>query len=281
MGLDDDGLKSKDEGKFDSKVDGHDDALGEFPPEYYQYELRGITIHSGTATGGHYFSYIRDRDVDDIEDGENEGWFEFNDTRVTPFDPRTIEQCCFGKKETPARFDKRTAHESAEQMFQDQMGGSNAFMLWYDRVGPKMTLYRSLDEPEVPFTGSPEIYQLIKKENVTFWKRRFISDRNYFSFLKDFVSRRDPPVVRLTYPNDAELKDITSDDVTSNDMNILYVQLGFRFMLGTLAGSPSSKSELPIWIKMISNILSMDTHSSIWLLSFVMKHKRILSQVIG
>ena len=31
------------------------------PPEYYCYDLVGITIHSGTANGGHYFSYIRER----------------------------------------------------------------------------------------------------------------------------------------------------------------------------------------------------------------------------
>ena len=34
------------------------------PKEYYQYDLCGITIHAGTANGGHYFSYIRERDDD-------------------------------------------------------------------------------------------------------------------------------------------------------------------------------------------------------------------------
>ena len=29
------------------------------PPEYYQYELRGIVVHTGTAECGHYYSFIK------------------------------------------------------------------------------------------------------------------------------------------------------------------------------------------------------------------------------
>ena len=27
----------------------------------YDYELIGVTVHTGTADGGHYYSFIRDR----------------------------------------------------------------------------------------------------------------------------------------------------------------------------------------------------------------------------
>ena len=27
----------------------------------YEYELMGVTVHTGTADGGHYYSFIRDR----------------------------------------------------------------------------------------------------------------------------------------------------------------------------------------------------------------------------
>jgi ubiquitin C-terminal hydrolase len=37
-----------------------------FPPmhplEYYDYELTGILVHTGTAESGHYYSFIRERD---------------------------------------------------------------------------------------------------------------------------------------------------------------------------------------------------------------------------
>lgn len=39
------------------------------------YELFSIMIHSGSASGGHYYAYIKD-----FSNGE---WFCFNDTSVT------------------------------------------------------------------------------------------------------------------------------------------------------------------------------------------------------
>ncbi|CAM9749263.1 unnamed protein product, partial [Sphacelaria rigidula] len=51
------------------------------------YRLKGIVAHQGTADRGHYYSLIRtDGDV----------WLEFNDRRVTPFDPTNIPRECFG-----------------------------------------------------------------------------------------------------------------------------------------------------------------------------------------
>jgi len=29
-------------------------------PDYYNYELVGIVVHSGTADSGHYYSYIKE-----------------------------------------------------------------------------------------------------------------------------------------------------------------------------------------------------------------------------
>ena len=36
--------------------------LGEYEDnDRYEYELIGVTVHTGTADGGHYYSFIRDR----------------------------------------------------------------------------------------------------------------------------------------------------------------------------------------------------------------------------
>jgi hypothetical protein len=47
------------------------------PDEYYEYVLRGCVVHTGSAHGGHYYSFIQER-----LEGDQEGkWYEFNDTR--------------------------------------------------------------------------------------------------------------------------------------------------------------------------------------------------------
>ncbi len=41
----------------------HDEDEGDKSEEshIYDYELIGVTVHTGTADGGHYYSFIRDR----------------------------------------------------------------------------------------------------------------------------------------------------------------------------------------------------------------------------
>ena len=43
----------------------------------FDYKLRGVVVHTGSADCGHYYSYI------EAKEGE---WFEFNDEDVYPFD---------------------------------------------------------------------------------------------------------------------------------------------------------------------------------------------------
>lgn len=62
-----------------------------FSDDYYDYKLKGVIIHMGTAESGHYYSYILDID-------QNK-WFEFNDIWVSEIDPNKISNECFGGQE--------------------------------------------------------------------------------------------------------------------------------------------------------------------------------------
>ena len=48
-----------------------------------------LSYLAGVARGGHYYSYIKERDG-------AERWFTFDDDRISPFDPANIEDECFG-----------------------------------------------------------------------------------------------------------------------------------------------------------------------------------------
>ena len=63
----------------------------------YLYELIGVTVHTGTADGGHYYSFIQDRVHRDQEDDR---WFMFNDAEVKPFDPKQLPAECYGGEMT-------------------------------------------------------------------------------------------------------------------------------------------------------------------------------------
>ena len=55
--------------------------------DYFQYKLKGVVVHMGTADFGHYISYIKIRD---------NKWLQFNDTEIKDFDLKTFENECFG-----------------------------------------------------------------------------------------------------------------------------------------------------------------------------------------
>ncbi|XP_015755638.1 PREDICTED: ubiquitin carboxyl-terminal hydrolase 24-like [Acropora digitifera] len=62
-----------------------------------QYELVGVIVHSGQANAGHYYSFIKDRNV--VNGCKTScKWFKFNDIIVEEFDMNevTLEAQCFG-----------------------------------------------------------------------------------------------------------------------------------------------------------------------------------------
>lgn len=73
------------------------------PDESNEYDLVGVTVHTGTADGGHYYSFIKERDND--RKISSDRWFLFNDAEVKLFDPSQIAAECFGGEMTVNFFD--------------------------------------------------------------------------------------------------------------------------------------------------------------------------------
>jgi ubiquitin carboxyl-terminal hydrolase 34 len=63
--------------------------------ESYEYSLVGVLVHSGTIEGGHYYSYIKERDLNDPYYNQ---WFDFNDTYVSQADISRVKSIAFGHK---------------------------------------------------------------------------------------------------------------------------------------------------------------------------------------
>lgn len=81
----------------------------------YLYELFAIMIHSGSASGGHYYVYIKD-----FESGH---WFCFNDQCVTPITQEDIQKSFGGNA---GRYHYSGAYTTS----------TNAYMLMYRQLDP-------------------------------------------------------------------------------------------------------------------------------------------------
>ena len=97
------------------------------PKEYYEYELVGCVVHTGTADSGHYYSFIKERGEffrahhRGAKDDKPAEWFEFNDALVKPFAVKDLASECFGGKSSSwSSTSKRR----------------NAYMLVYERTSP-------------------------------------------------------------------------------------------------------------------------------------------------
>lgn len=99
--------------------------------EHVIYELFGIQMHSGSAEGGHYFSYIKcpDRQIHSNDDNVDYSWYRFDDAVVTKVDSTTLIDECSGGEKVYEYFDsatQQTIYHTSENM-------SNAYMLYYKK----------------------------------------------------------------------------------------------------------------------------------------------------
>jgi len=100
----------------------------------YLYDLVGVLVHQGTADSGHYYSFIKDRTRSKA--GEPAKWFEFNDSKVLPFDVKDMDDECFGGMQEislrPTEEALKKNPLAAEQKVL-RPKAYNAYMLFYEQ----------------------------------------------------------------------------------------------------------------------------------------------------
>lgn len=121
-----------------------------------KYHLSGIVVHSGQASGGHYYSYILNR--------EDKKWYKFDDGEVTECrmgDDEELKVQCFGGEYMGEVFDpmlKRTSYRKQKRWW-------NAYMLFYTREDvEESSIIKSLDELSLGKLESPNLFLIILKE---------------------------------------------------------------------------------------------------------------------
>ncbi|VUZ52096.1 unnamed protein product, partial [Hymenolepis diminuta] len=171
-----------------------------------RYVLRGVVVHSGRASGGHYFSYIRSRD-------QKTGkylWHLFNDSKVSEVDlnsPAIIHDKWFGGVNPAPR---TTAIASFKRYW-------SAYMLFYEREDFKDAFdvpqishsLQSLSLLESNQTVSPcpaHIARKIYAEDVEYFNIKALTSHAFKTFMYGVVDKQfqlciDSPEVSYSLAN--------------------------------------------------------------------------------
>ncbi|KAL9953976.1 hypothetical protein ACROYT_G041461 [Oculina patagonica] len=171
----------------------------------YWYQLIGVVVHTGTAEGGHYYSFILDRSSPQGRDQ----WFLFNDAEVKPFDPAQIASECFGGEMTTKTYDAVT-EKFMDFSFEKT---HSAYMLFYERCDPNEKDLLA-ETPNVEL--NQELADWIWHDNIQFLHDKHVFDTTYFNFMWLICSNIPPSV-----PD-------------SNEVVLSNVKLGTSFLLETL-----------------------------------------------
>uniref|UniRef100_A0A7N6BM91 ubiquitinyl hydrolase 1 n=1 Tax=Anabas testudineus TaxID=64144 RepID=A0A7N6BM91_ANATE len=163
------------------------------PPGSSKYRLVGVLVHSGQASGGHYYSYIIQRNGGD---GEKNRWYKFDDGDVTECkmdDEEEMKNQCFGGEYMGEVFD----HMMKRMSYRRQKRWWNAYILFYERMDSldkDSELVKYISELSISSTKPhqvkmPSVIECsVRKQNVQFMHNRMQYSLEYFQFIKKLLT---------------------------------------------------------------------------------------------
>lgn len=244
----------------------------------YLYELIGVTVHTGTADGGHYYSFIRDRSPQN-----REKWYLFNDAEVKPFDPNQMAAECFGGEMSTKTYDSVTDKfmdfsfektNSAYMLFYEQCvnpatttnpgasglemsmmpmipclpGGSSAMKMGFIPPGAPSSSSSVAGVGQPAIELNKELEDWIWHDNTQFLRDKNIFEHTYFNFMSHVCGQIPHSLV----PN-------------QEDVMLLAAKLSVTFFLETYIHA-KEKPTMMQWVEMITKPLMASQPAAAWLL---------------
>ncbi|GFU01705.1 probable ubiquitin carboxyl-terminal hydrolase FAF-X [Nephila pilipes] len=190
-----------------------------------KYKLTGIVVHSGQASGGHYYSYILHRHSDGTYK-----WYKFDDGEVMECkmeDDEEMKNQCFGGDYMGEVFD----HMLKRMSYRRQKRWWNAYILFYRRVDMEVNITRSLNEISLSDNKQSAIKmpvaieRSVRRQNIRFMHNRNQFSVEYFQFMKKLIMCNGPYV---TIPGG---HDKLSAD--GEELALISIQLASKFLFTT------------------------------------------------
>ncbi|XP_065107920.1 ubiquitin carboxyl-terminal hydrolase 9X isoform X6 [Paramisgurnus dabryanus] len=201
------------------------------PPCSSRYRLVGVLVHSGQASGGHYYSYIIQRNGIGGE-GERNRWYKFDDGDVTECkmdDDEEMKNQCFGGEYMGEVFD----HMMKRMSYRRQKRWWNAYILFYERMDTldkdselvkyitELTVSSKPHQVKMPSA----IERSVRKQNVQFMHNRMQYSLEYFQFIRKLLT------CNSVYLNSPPGQDHLLPE--AEEMAMISIQLAARFLFST------------------------------------------------
>ncbi|XP_022644946.1 probable ubiquitin carboxyl-terminal hydrolase FAF-X isoform X2 [Varroa jacobsoni] len=192
------------------------------------YELSGIVVHSGQASGGHYYSYIK-------TDGQ---WYKFDDGEVCESKMESHEEMknqCFGGDYVSEMFD----HISKRMSCRRQKRWWNAYILFYERVDLADRIERQLriERPDEMAAAMlpPAIEMSVWQQNLQYTHVHVQFTAEFFRFVKNLVSVNAKHLTMTVAATDdsGDENHQEAQVVEVPDVPLLSMQLADKFLFST------------------------------------------------
>lgn len=215
---------------------GDDLVFGDERSQCTKYDLVGIVVHSGQASGGHYYSYI----LYTHADGSRK-WYKFDDGDVTECkldDEEEMKIQCFGGEYMGEVFDHMLKRMSCRR----QKRWWNAYILIYRRsdsglsqLALRLNELTLMESKSLQSDGSHvlkmpiPIQRSVQNQNIRFMHTKNQFSVEYFQFMKRLLQNNGNIVLNSTHGKE----NTTSCKGTIHDLAMTSTQLASRFLFTT------------------------------------------------
>ncbi|XP_065644318.1 ubiquitin carboxyl-terminal hydrolase 9X isoform X4 [Hydra vulgaris] len=177
------------------------------------YKLVGVTVHSGQASGGHYYSYITNRS----KSSGKQSWYKFDDGDVSDCnmdDEEELKNQCFGGEYMGEVFD--------HMMKRRQKRWWNAYLLFYERLDVASKTNRENSSSCGKLVMPSAIEKSVSQENIQFLHTKMQFSQEYFQFIRKLVLSSLPPQA-LSSPH-------KPNDPARDELHFICLQLLSKFL---------------------------------------------------
>jgi hypothetical protein len=255
-----------------SNVKDGDKIMNDIDDVSTEYELIGVTVHTGTADGGHYYCFIREPDVKRGKDK----WYIFNDAEVHLFDASQLASECFGGEVTSKTYD------SVNDKFMDFPieKTNSAYMLFYERLertdesgSQAVKVGQDSKSAEETLQSNAEALQVQKRPRSICWLNEMpVTLRNWI--LNDnYQFNRDKSLFEHSYFHFMwqVCAYIPQTTTCSLPVHLHSTQLATAFVVETLIHS-KEKPTIANWIELLTKQFNANPDACEWLIDHISEH---------